>query len=158
LRKIGDVVRVPDNDQPFELNHAPVITESHLQREEEMYTSFLGLTEANGQPCALVDFRLGPQKFSWVRQTETGGKEKNEMKLWGYGVLQVRLADGQAEGGEYAEREMLNVTPPGAKEAQLVYILTTFELEKIGAGGYAAGLKGWEQEQSERPAGHLWDR
>jgi len=156
LRHIGDVIRVPDNEQPFAINHPPVIMESHLQREQ-VYTSFLGLTEANGQPCALVDFRQGPQKFAWVREAE-GGKEADEMKSWQYGVLQVRLEDGQLERGDFAERGMLKVTPPGAKEAQPAYVLSTFELEKITAEKYTEGLKGWEQDQPVHPSGRVWDR
>lgn len=156
LRKVGDVVRVPDNEQPFALNHPPVFTESHLQREQ-VYTSFLGLTEANGQPCALVDFRQGPQKFRWLRQTEAG-KEADEMTSWQYGVLQVRLEDGQLERGDFAERGMLKLVPPGSKEAQPAYVLDTFELERITAEEHAAGMKGWEQDQPVHPSGRVWDR
>ncbi len=152
LTHLGDRVRVPDNDQPFSINHGNVIRDSRIQREL-VFTSFLGLTQVNGRPCAVIDFTQGPQHFSW-RKTEDKSVEDTTLTSWQYGIIIVRLEDGSLEQGDFTERVMMKTARNGQNRPQ--YVLATFHIERISHEAYVKG--GGEWEQSSRPSGRVWDR
>ena len=156
IRRVGDHVRVPDNGRVFSIDHPPVVVNSRFHREN-VITTFLGFSQVNGEPCAVLEFRQGPQKFSWDRLTEPQKTEHTELTSRQYGLLFVRLTDGSLLRGDFSERGILRTKPQGGEE-QPGYFVAIFELEKITLDEFRRGQGSWDQEQPKHPAGRVYDR
>jgi hypothetical protein len=159
LRRVGDLLpHPPEEGQEFSLSFPSLMENSHLKREN-VEVGFLGLTQVAGEPCAIIDYRQGPQRFWWdtrnSQQPAFAGENvtawHTEMTAWQHGQFVVRLKDGSLVHGEFTERQMSKLTPQGGGEPAPSYGRGIWSIREITAEDYAEGLEGWEQEGSPTP-------
>lgn len=162
LRKVGSLLlNPPEEGQKFTLDFPPWAVNSDLEKKH-VEISFLGLTQVNGEPCAIIDYQQGPQDFLWETLDTQGAAPAlgmNEgvsswhtaMKSWHHGLFFVRLRDGSLVFGWLTEPTMGKITPQGDGQPIPRYGRGTWSIQEITADDYAAGLKDWDQEQSLTP-------
>jgi hypothetical protein len=97
LRRVGDSVLAPDSGEPFRLHHGDVV-ECPDFNKQNLRTSFAGLTQVNGHPCALLRFMMDASPFT---MSMMGAHIKASSTF--EGTISVRLADGSVEHGEFEE-------------------------------------------------------
>lgn len=160
LTRIGDLLsESPEEGQTFSLSFPPVVTNSILKREK-VHVGFLGLNHFEGEPCALLQFRQGPQKFSWdgiegPDVTAVGQYEDNvwhkELTSWQFGQLALRLSDGGLAEGELLENHMIKRSNPAGDEVMPINSRGIWTIRQISEAEYSSGLEGWNDDQSELP-------
>jgi len=156
LRRVGAVLRnPPEEGQVFNLDFPPVFTNSRLERKH-VEVGLLGLTWADGEPCALIDYRQGPQRFSWTMTTAAGEQAEpvsvnTELTSRQEGVFVVRLEDGSLVNGWLAESTIQRITPAGGGEPTGRYTRGIWHIREITSEEFAGGLKDWEKEQTPTP-------
>jgi hypothetical protein len=142
LRRAGELLRhTPEEGKAFNLDFPPLITNSRLERKN-VQVGFLGLTLANDEPCALIDYRQGPQNFSWITQPSEGARLSTQMESLQRGMFAVRLADGSLVNGELVEDHIVKSTLVGRG---------VLSIREITPEEFAKGLKNWEKEQAPVP-------
>jgi hypothetical protein len=160
LREVGSLLLNPPEDgQKFALDFPPWTVNSDLEKKH-VEIGFLGLTQVNGEPCAIIDYKQGPQDFLWETPGSQGaalGVQEGvsswhtAMKSWHHGLFFVRLRDGSLVSGWLTEPTMGKITPQGDGQPIPRYGRGTWSIQEITAEDYAAGLKDWDQEQSLTP-------
>jgi hypothetical protein len=159
LRKLGDLISdPPEEGKTFSLSFPPVVRNSLLERQH-IHIGLLGLNLFDGEPCALLLFRQGPQKFSWdgiegPDITAEGMYEDNvwhkDLKSWQEGHLSVRLADGGLAEGELWETHMIKRARPGGDDPVAVHSRGIWSIRAISSEAYSKGLMDWNQDQSDQ--------
>ena len=163
IEKLGHVGQLlphpPEEGQEFSLGFPELMENSRLKREN-VEVGFLGLTQVAGEPCAIIDYRQGPQSFSW--DTKGGAHPAfasakdvtgwhTEMKSWQDGKFVVRVKDGSMVYGEFTERTMSKLTPQPSGAPAPANGRGIWSIREITAGDFANGLKDWEQEVTAIP-------
>lgn len=156
LRHVGELHGdLPEEGQTFSLDFPPLFTNSKLQRQH-VQVGFLGLTLAEGEPCALIDYRQGPQPFTWTMtmgppmQPEPAAMN-TALTSRQAGIFVVRLKDGTLVNGEFTEIAMSKVTPAAGGDSALSLTQGTWHIREIRDEDFERGLAGWEEEQSPTP-------
>ncbi len=156
LRRVGQLQRnPPEEGQVFSLDFPPVFTNSQLVRKH-VQVGFLGLTLANGEPCALIDYQQGPQPFTWTMSMGAPGQPEQarmntELISRQNGIFVVRLADGSLVHGEFTEITMSKMTPAAGGAPTSSYARGMWHLREITPEEFELGLTRWEEEQTPTP-------
>ncbi len=156
LRQLGQVLRSPPEEgQVFSLDFPPLFTNSRAERRH-VQVGFLGLTLADGDPCALIDYHQGPQVFTWTMQMGTPGQPEQtsvntELTSRQDGIFVVRLVDGSLVHGQFTENTMSKIAPAAGGAPTSAYARGMWHIREITAEEYEEGLATWAEEQSPTP-------
>lgn len=139
LRRIGDEVDSPDNHQPFSLNFPPMVSNSRMQKNN-VGLKFLGLTQVDGEPCAIVAHRQGPGHFSL--DVAAGSNTSSSMAISSSfrGNLVVRLSDGSLVQGDFVEQVRNEMTTPGQEKPIYISTEAEYNVYEISREDYLKGL------------------
>lgn len=155
LRRIGERMKdLPEEGKAFDLDFPPVFTNSKLVRKH-VQVGFLGLTLANGEPCALIDYQQGPQPFTWTMEMGPPFQPQpvtvnTELTSRQNGIFVVRLSDGSLVNGQFIERTFQKITPVGSEPASRAG-QGMWHIREITPEEFKQGLANWEQEQTPTP-------
>jgi len=155
LRQVGQVLRsLPEEGKIFSLDFPPLFTNSRLERKH-VRVGFLGLTLANGEPCALLDYQQGPQQFSWTWTAGAPGSGQpilnTDYTSRQTGVFAVRLEDGSLVRAHLAEFSHSKTTPAAGGPPTPGYTYGIWHIREITAEEYKEGLDKWAEEQTATP-------
>jgi hypothetical protein len=159
LQKIGDLIsRTPEEGHQFSLSFPPIVTNSLLERRN-VHIGFLGLNQINGEPCAILYYRQGPQKFSWDGIENADITAENpppdiwhkDLTSWQQGHFCVRLKDGTLAEGEFSENHMIKRARPDGTDPTPVQSRGIWSITEISKEDYSNGLQDWYLDQSELP-------
>lgn len=140
LTKIGQLITdLPEEGQKFSLNHPPVVKESVLERMH-IQVGLPGITIVNGEPCAILEFRQGPQDFALLLASARGLKLK--LKSWQYGQCLIRLADGGLVSAQMTENTISN-----AASATPSYGKGNYFIQEISPAEFEKGLTEWNNDR-----------
>jgi hypothetical protein len=139
LRRIGDEVEAPDSHLTFTVNFPPVVPSSHL-RKRNVYTKFIGLTQINGEPCAILAHRQGPGEFllNFAASPTTTASHEITSSFWGN--LMVRLSNGSLVYGDFIEQVRAQVNLPGQDKPTFWSTQAEYRIDEISSEVYMKGL------------------
>jgi hypothetical protein len=138
LRRIGDEVEAPDSHLTFTIDFPPVVPSSHLQKRN-VYTKFIGLTQINGEPCAILAHRQGPGEFSLNLATSPTTTMSHEITSSFWGNLMVRLSDGGLVHGDFIEHVRSQANIPGQDKPIFGSTQAEYTIDEISAEAYIKG-------------------
>jgi len=126
LHRLGDRVVAPDTDRPFTI-HSRAIPQSWTCTKRDLTLTFLGLSEVQRHPCALLEF------WTWLDVDAELGSGTNRMQRPGHtqfdGHLLVDLQDGSLWRGDFNEWVTLPTLGPTGKETMKTYV--EYRMERI---------------------------
>lgn len=140
LQRIGDEVEAPDNHQPFTLNFPPFVPKSHMQKNN-VGLKFLGLTQVNGEPCAIVAHRQGPGYFSVDFAAGPNAAATMSITSSFWGNLFVRLSDGSLVHGDFIEQVRSQINIPGQEKPIYAATQAEYNIDEISREAYLRGLQ-----------------
>jgi hypothetical protein len=150
LRRPGDTQVPPEDGQRFQIEFPPLSVHSALERRH-VRTGFLGLTEADGELCAILDYRQGPQTFTWENLSDPSAPTAHEVRSWQYGQFVVRTSDGELTEGDFTERAVMTMRPLNGGQAMTMPVRGMYAIRRISTEEFAEGLDSWGAEQTPRP-------
>jgi hypothetical protein len=139
LRRIGDEVEAPDSRLTFSIDFPPVVPRSHL-RKTNVFTKFLGITQVNNEPCAILAHRQGPGDFVLDFSMDENAIMRMNITSSFRGNLFVRLSDGSLVHGDFIEYVRSQGTLP--KQDKPTYFATQAEynIDEISRVTYLKSL------------------
>jgi hypothetical protein len=139
LRRIGDEVEAPDSQLTFSVDFPPVVPDSHL-RKTNVYTKFLGLTQVNQEPCAILAHRQGPGEFSLSFAFDSNRVISTAITSSFWGNLIVRLADGSLVHGDFVEHVRSQVNIPGQEKPSYSSTQAEYNIDEISRETFLQGV------------------
>jgi hypothetical protein len=160
LQYIGDLIsELPEEKEHFSLSFPPVVSNSVLERKH-LHIGFLGLNQIEGEPCAVLYFRQGPQKFTWdgVESMDITAEITNEdepwhkiLTSWQQGHFCIRLKDGSLAESEFSENHMIKKTRLDGTEPSASHSRGIWSIREVSPQAYSSGLENWNDDQNELP-------
>jgi len=139
LRRIGDEVEAPDSHQRFTINFPPLVPNSHLDKTN-VYTEFIGLTYAGGEPCAILAHRQGPGDFWLDFAVGPGQTRRSEITSSFAGNLYVRLSNGTLVHGDFVEWVFSKMPGPDPNKPNHQYMRGDYNIDEISREEYLKGI------------------
>lgn len=139
LRRIGDEVEAPDSHQRFTINFPPLVPNSYLDKKD-VYTKFIGLTVAGGEPCAILAHRQGPGDFWLDFAVGSEQTRRSEITSTFAGNLYVRLSDGSLVHGDFVEWVSSKMAGPSPERAIYAYTRGDYSIDEISREEYVKGI------------------
>jgi len=139
LQRIGDEVEAPDSHHPFTINFPPVVPNSHIDKKN-VYTKFIGLTDAGGEPCAILAHRQGPGEFWQDFVFSPGETRRAEITSTFAGNLYVRLSNGSLTHGDFVEWITTKIPGVTPDRPNYQYLRGDYNIDEISREEYLKGI------------------
>ncbi len=140
LHRIGDEVEAPDSQLTFSIDLPPIVPSSHLKKTN-VYTKFLGLTQINQEPCAILAHRQGPGEFSLNFDLGSNKAMSIAVNSSFWGNLIVRLQDGSLVHGDFIEHVRAQATIPGQEKPNYSATQAEYNINEISKEAFAQGYR-----------------